>query len=384
MITKTQLKRFADKVPVSTRQTPYMITDLQIIKQQCHLFNSIFKDVKLFYAIKSFSDDEIIKTVDEYADGYDVASIEEIKKLLSLGIKPARMAFSNPVKSEDAIAEAFKFGVDRFAFQSRSELLKIQRQAAGASVYLRLSVNDAIGAIAFSDKFGADESLALDLLKAAQELGLKPVGLTFHVGSQAADKNAWSDAINKCSRLIVGARNIGIDLNMLNIGGGFPVRYGESDIDINKVAKHINGPLKKLKRDVRGLSIIGEPGRFITADSSVIITSVIGIEERRGIAWLYLDVGAFGAFMEIFEFNAFPYPVCTLKQAEGHKEKADRHYVLTGPTCDSYDTMSLDVVLPSNIQIGDKLVITMAGAYTVVYGSEFNGFNVPPRIFINA
>lgn len=363
-------------------ETPIIVTDVNRVRRQCHLFKQYFPDTKLYYAVKCLPESEVIQSIDDLVDGYDAASVPEIHLILSKGVNPARIGFSNPVKSCEAIKEAAQLGVSRFAYQSKGELDKIAHCAPGSSVYLRVRMRDAEAAISFSAKFGCKVSEADELLEAATDLGLKPIGVTFHVGSQARDAAAWQEAILTAGAIAKQASRRGVRLEMINIGGGFPVMYDENDPAIDVIAHSVNGAIEQ--NDLK-TEYLAEPGRFLTADSSAIVATVIGVEDRKDSSWLFLDVGAFQAFFEIFEFGNFPYPVFSMRHLENRsaEDVATKHYVLTGPTCDSFDTMALDVVLPANIQVGDELLFTMTGAYTTVYGSNFNGFNIPTRIFVD-
>ena len=259
--------------------------------------------------------------------------------------------------------------------------MKIKKYVPDAEVYLRVQVADAASELSFSSKFGCKPAQALELFQQAVDLGLKPVGLTFHVGSQATANKVWPNAIAISAKLMAEAKAAGIRLSMLNLGGGFPVQYSPTQPTLASVASVINTSLTK-NFPSRKPQLMAEPGRYLVADSSVIITTIIGMEKRGNANWLYLDIGAFQAFIEIFEFGYFPYPVYSLQQlTDGVKPPATKQYVLSGPSCDSFDTMTRSITLPADLHVGDRLVIDMAGAYTVVYGSNFNGFNVPPRHF---
>jgi ornithine decarboxylase len=356
-----------------------MLTDLESLREQCRKFAKVFPNIKLFYAVKAFSDVEVIAAVEPLVAGYDAASTAEIELVLRQGVAPERIAFSNPVKSEAAIAHAHKVGVHKFSFQSRGELAKLAKHAPASEVYVRVKMDDSEGSVALSSKFGCVPEEAVELLLAAKALGLKPIGLTFHVGSQATELPAWPNAIYRAQKLVGEARGKGLQIELVNLGGGFPVQYKTGDPRLEQVAATVNDAIGALA----DVTYMAEPGRFVAADSSVIVSSVIGVEDREGRTWLYIDVSTFHAFMEVFEFHEFLHPVLSLRHV-GQQPGGLKDYVLTGPSCDSYDTMSLHVQLPADMQVGDQLLITMAGAYTVVYGSEFNGFKVPPRHFLNA
>jgi len=379
VVSAEQLNRFLELIASRRFGTPYMITDLQTIREKCREFKRTFPEIKLFYAAKCFGDSEVLRTIDPLVDGYDIASVAELKKLLGLGVKPDRMTFSNPVKSEKALREANKLGVKRFAFQSTNELLKIKKHVSDAEVYLRVKVADQVSSISFSSKFGCEISEAKELLLFAHSLGLKPIGMTFHVGSQATVGSVWEKAILKCAEVINDLELSGIELSLLNLGGGFPVRYSPDDPTLQDACGAVTQGLAKAGLPKR-VKVMAEPGRFLVADSSAIIATIIGVEERGGVSWLFLDVGTFQAFIEVFEFGHFPYPVYSVDHLMGKGEtKNTQTYVLTG---DSYDTMSFGVELPSDLAIGSKLLIGVTGAYTIVYGSNFNGFKVPNRYFI--
>lgn len=380
MLTSTQLQNFTDYAS-HIDESPFMLVDVAVLKERASNFKELFPGVDLYYALKCFPDVEVVKTLDSLIDGYDIASITEIEALIAQGVDPKRLSYSNPVKAAAAIEAAGKQGVHRFAFQSVAELEKIAVNAPGSAVYVRINVSSAKGSLDFSSKFGVDPAESIDLLKKAVELGLTPLGFTFHVGSQAQEMDAWKVAIEKAHSLMLDAKKAGLDLPELNIGGGYPVDYQEGGISIVEVADVVNTGLAKISQDFPGTRFIAEPGRFLTADCAAIFTTVIGKEERGGIPWLYLDTGTFQSFIELFEFERFIYPVVALKHGAVNQQTATQTYTLTGPTCDSYDTMTRAIELPADIEVGDQLMITMTGAYTLAYGSNFNGFSVPKLIF---
>ena len=381
--TRTELEKFVPVIRQHRYSTPYMLTDLASIRSNAKNFRKALPGVKTYYAVKCFSDVEVLKELDPLVDGYDVASVEEVKKLHKLGIAPSRMTFSNPVKAERALTAAHRLGVRKFAYQSYNELVKIKKHVKDAEVYLRVKVPDKTSALSFSSKFGCDPKQALDLLLQARDAGLAPIGVTFHVGSQAENTSVWENAIKQAASILQEAEKHGLTLSLLNIGGGFPARYEKDGPELSETATVINDALSE-HVDKGATAVIAEPGRYMVADSSVIVTSVIGVEERGDRTWLYLDVGTFQAFVEIFELGYFPYAVYSLNHLSRQSaEVKTKKYVLTGPSCDSYDTMAPDITLPADLAIGDKLLIDKTGAYTVVYGSNFNGFKVPRRHFID-
>ncbi len=373
------LNKFVDQISIlRTYRTPFVLCDLTTIRQNCKDFRKAFPSVSLYYAVKALSDPEIIYALDKFVDGYDVASIAEIDKALRCGIDPSRIAFSNPVKPELAIKEAYALGVRDFAAQSHAELVKIARSAREASVYIRVRMEDTKSEVPLSAKFGCSGEEAKELLVHAKQLGLRPLGIAFHVGSQANGLSDWTNAILRSQQIMLELRDMSLGVNLINIGGGFPAPYFADDKDITEIAAVVN----KAIRAESGINYMAEPGRYIVASSSVLVSSVIGVEKREGRNWLYLDTGKYQAFVGAMHYTRFPYVPTPLNQLLHKGTNQLQEYILTGPSCDSQDIIIEGVKLSVGIAEGDRLLFPNFGAYTVEYGANFNGFSVPPRYFI--
>ena len=358
-----------------SHKTPFMVTDLGIISNNIDRLITLLPQVDIYYAIKSNPDAQIIRTIDKKVAGYDIASLGEFEHLVALGISPERMLFSNPIKIPEHIQTTFEQGVRYFAFDSLMEINKLARWAPGSNVYLRLKVSDGGSRFPLSHKFGVNVDKAIDYLTKAKYAGLNPIGLAFHVGSQSDNHMDWELAFAASAKIIKSVANMGIHLNTLNIGGGIPAEYGQGNINLAQIAQAIVAGQTSLSPQVR---IVAEPGRSLAATSSIIVASVIGKEKRQDSAdWLYLDMGVFQGLMEPLQFPSWRYPVHTdYDEVENRTQK----YVLTGPSCDAHDTIGLDYILPIDLDLHDRIYIASAGAYTIVYASNFNGFN-PPQIY---
>lgn len=365
---------------INTLATPAMLTNLDVIVRNCLDFKRAMPDVALNYAIKAFRTPEIIAAIAPHVDGYDVASVGEIQFLLDCGISPDLMHYSNPVKSEANIIEAYGLGIRRFAFQSESELTKLTKHARESEIYVRMDVGDSESFVPLSDKFGCSEDEAMDLLVQAAHSGFSKLGITFHVGSQLLDVDAWEAAIVSAGLIAKSVRAYGVEVSFINIGGGFSAKYYTSDPDIEASSNHINPAIKKLSEMV----FYAEPGRYIVANSSVLVSTVIGVEQRGGHTWVYMDVGKYQAFLGADRYDHFPYKPLVVNR---HGKLLDSHIeetvTLTGPTCDSQDIIIDSVSLPASIGIGDKMIFPNMGAYTLVYGSAFNGFDIPNVHYIS-
>ncbi|HEY1085651.1 MAG TPA: type III PLP-dependent enzyme [Candidatus Saccharimonadales bacterium] len=359
-------------------ETPYMLTDLDIIQQNCKRFRENLPSFRLFYAVKALFTDEIVRAMDGLVDGFDVASQGEIQRLLNLGVSVDRLHFSNPVKSVQSITTAHAIGIASFTVQSRQELEKIATNAPKSKIFVRVKLDDTHSLVPLSQKFGCGIDEVKPLFELAKNLGLVPYGIAFHVGSQVLDVNVWDGAIKQVSKLVRMLNEEGIKIQAINIGGGFPTRYFNDDTEITSTASHIK---KNIQDDMKDLLYIAEPGRYVVANSSVIVSTVIGTELRGGENWLFLDTGLFQSFLGAVRYEIFPYRPISLRQW-GEVAVEQQLYTLTGPTCDSEDIIAVDVMLPKDIVIGDRLVFPNVGAYTIVYGSSFNGFALPKQKYL--
>jgi ornithine decarboxylase len=361
--------------------TPYLVTDLDTVADRYRRMTTDLPGVQAFYAMKCNSSPEILRTLAGLGSGFEVASMGELAMLQEIGVNPADVLYSNPIKPPAHIAAAHKAGLWRFSFDSEGELYKLAQYAAGSAVYIRLRVDDSTSIFPLSRKFGAEAHEARALLLLARKLGLRPYGITFHVGSQCKTTTAWRQAIAAAGRLMAALATDGLTLEMLNLGGGFPARYVEQVPSLRQIAATIYPALDELL-PYRPQVLAAEPGRHLVAEAGVIVASVLGREVRAGENWVYLDVGAYNGLMETQQtVNQWRFPMWTSRP--DHAMVPHLPFTITGPSCDSSDTMFYGVALPSTIDVGDHIYIGSAGAYTLSYASGFNGFPPPTPLFVN-
>jgi ornithine decarboxylase len=327
---------------------------------------------------------EIVETLARMGASCEIASIYELDTVTAAGLDPADLLFSNTVKPAAHIAEAYGSGLYRFAFDSEGEVRKLAASAPGASVYVRLRVEDDHSLFPLSRKFGTTAGDAVRLLRLARELGLVPYGITFHVGSQCTDPLAWERAIDRCGSVMTALARDGIQLEMLNLGGGIPARYVTPVPSLSSIAGAIGRGLRRLP--YRPGLIAAEPGRSLVAESGVMVATVIGVANRDDERWAYLDVGGYNGMMEAVQTGGrWPFPLLSSSpggDGSGLAAGASVRTTVTGPSCDSSDTMFYGVPLPAGLAAGDRLYIGSAGAYTTSYASSFNGFPPPATLFL--
>ncbi len=289
-----------DCLEVIDMPTPYLVTDLDTVVRRLRAFTAALPGVHPHYAMKCNPSPEILATLRDEGAGFEIASLGELRLLERLGVDPAGVLYSNPVKSPAHIAAAYAAGLWRFSFDSPNELRKIAEHAPGSAVYLRLLVDDAASAFPLSRKFGAEVTAAHDLFVLARRLGLRPYGVTFHVGSQCGNAAAWRHAIGAVGSIMSGLLGEGIRLEMIDLGGGFPARYLADVPAIADIGAIVLDAVAELRPYRPGL-LVAEPGRHLVAEAAVMAVGVIGREVRGTENWLFVDVGAYSGLMETIQ-----------------------------------------------------------------------------------
>lgn len=355
--------------------TPYLICDLETIRRRYRTFTDVLPGFECHYALKCNSAPEVLETLSDLGSHFEIASLGELELLRPVGVDPATVLYSNPVKPPSHVAATYAAGVWRFAFDSEAELYKLARYAPGSAVYLRVRVDDSTSVFPLSHKFGVEPEQARPLLRLARRLGLLPYGVTFHVGSQCTDPGAWEKAIAAIGRVLAELEEERLRLEILNISGGFPARYTEPVPALEDVGAVIGAAIEDHLPYVPA-HLAAEPGRYLVAESAVLVASVLGREVRAGESWVYLDVGAYNGLIETKQTrNRWRYPLWSSRR--DHAEAPQDLFTVTGPTCDSSDTLFIGASLPSTLDVGDRLYIGSTGAYTLSYASSFNGFPPP-------
>jgi ornithine decarboxylase len=352
-------------------EPPYLLVDREKVGEKVKTIGKHIKNSEIFYAVKANPDIEILRLINKMGIGFEIASEGELAMLVSMGVSTERIISSNPIKTFKFLRMSADYGVSYFAIDSLDEIDKIRNCCPGSRVYVRLAVPNEGSEWPLSRKFAVEIDVAEELLVYAKKKGLDPVGITFHVGSQCTNMYNWNSALDKAKILWDRAEKRGIHLSVLDIGGGYPIRYTKNVVDIATIDKNINELIyEKFPKKTR---IFIEPGRAVVGDAGIFVTKVIGKARRGDENWLSIDVGVFNGLMESVGGIKYSYIV------EGSKEQ--KLWTLAGPSCDSFDVIDKDILLPEP-EVGNIMLILSSGAYTVSYASEFNGFSIPKTILI--
>lgn len=360
---------FAEQNPA----TPCLVVDVDQVEARYNALNSALPQARIYYAVKANPAMPILTRLVGLGSCFDAASWEEVSLCLEAGAEPSDISFGNTVKKVSAIKAAYAAGVRMFVFDCLEELEKLAAHAPGARVYCRLLVDNVGAEWPLSRKFGTTLDSARALMLKARELGLDPYGLSFHVGSQQLATDAYEVAIARAAALFTDLAAAGLDLRMVNLGGGFPVKYRDDVPEIDRFATAISHAMTEHFGNALPEMLV-EPGRYIVGAAGVVRSEVVLVSRRGredGPRWVYLDIGRFGGLAET-EGEAIRYALRTARDGSPTGPVA-----LAGPTCDGADIMYEKTAyeLPLGLQSGEQIDLLSTGAYVSTYCStRFNGF----------
>ncbi len=352
---------------------PCLVVDLDVVRDNYRAFAKALPDSRVFYAVKANPAPELLSLLVSLGSCFDTASVAEIEMVLAAGASAERISFGNTIKKERDIARAFALGVRLFAIDCKAEVEKIARAAPGAKVFCRFLFGCAGAEWPLSRKFGCDPEMAVEVLDHAHKLGLEAAGVSFHVGSQQRRTAAWDEALKSAAAIFRACADRGINLSMVNLGGGFPTKYLREVPAVEAYGRSIFRALRKHFGNAIPETII-EPGRGMVGNAGVIEAEVVLVSnksEHDHVRWVYLDIGKFGGLAETMG-ESIRYPIKTPRDGDEVGP-----CVLAGPTCDSADVLyeKRPYDLPISLEIGDKVLIEGTGAYTATYAAvAFNGF----------
>ena len=345
--------------------SPLLVLSLEEVKKSYNVLREYMPRVRVHYAIKANPHPEILQGMRDLGACFDVASDGEIRTLNAMGVEGSRMIYANPVKLGVGLKACCDCGVTKMTFDSASEIDKIKKQCPNATVLLRLRVDNSSAHVDLNKKFGASRENALALMQYAKDAGLDMAGIAFHVGSQTVSADPYLRALDITRELFEEAEAVGLHLRILDIGGGFPIPEPKVKFNLPEMLKQINA---RLEEDFADAEIWAEPGRYICGTAVNLITSVVGVTERGGQPWYFLDEGLYGTFSGVL-FDQWDFKLLSFKD-ETEKIPA----TFAGPSCDSLDIMFRGR-MTAPLEVGDLLLVPSCGAYTSASATTFNGFS---------
>jgi ornithine decarboxylase len=367
------MSKIARYLAVHQPATPCLVLDVDRVESNFRALQQALPLAQIYYAVKANPAPQVLDRLVRLGSNFDAASFEEIQACLDAGAQPAKLSYGNTIKKSSAIASAHAAGVTMFAFDSIEELRKLARHAPGSRVYCRILVENDGAEWPLSRKFGTNVESARDLMLQAGDLGLDPYGLSFHVGSQQTSAAAYETAISRVGLLFTDLRDAGVNIRMINLGGGFPTRYRDEVPEIDQFGDAIMRAMTEAFGNALPEMVI-EPGRFVVADAGVVCSEVVLVSKRGSSdpqRWVYLDIGRFGGLAET-EGESIKYRITT-----PHDGSPTGPVSIAGPTCDGADILyeRSNYRLPLALADGDRVELQAAGAYVTTYASQrFNGF----------
>ncbi|GAQ03705.1 ornithine decarboxylase [Aspergillus lentulus] len=373
---------------------PFFVADLGQVIRQHRRWRVNLPDVHPFFGVcppPSIQGSDIprLDANSDLGTGFDCASIEELRTVLSLGVDSCRIIFANPCKSASSLVFAARTGVTRTTFDNLDELDTIRTFLPNAQLVLRIFASDSDALIDLGEKFGATVESSLSLLQRARELGLDVCGVSFHVGTGASNTSAYVNAIRHAKIVFGYGKSLGFDMKLLDIGGGF------QDCNLEDIACSLRPMLKE--EFPPGVRLIAEPGRYYARSAYTLVCKIlsrrrhIGTDDHDKPDMLYQNDGVYGSFMNVLieketvrpSLVAYTWPFHS-HDNDTRRKLQEHRYTIWGPTCDSVDCVAKDVPMNSEIRIGDWLKYKNMGAYTTATATQFNGFsNQHDVIYIN-
>ena len=379
MIPKRTLKKLARE-----HGTPLFVVDHDELRRNYATFKKYLPRVQAYYAVKANPDPAIVKTLFDAGASFDVASMPEFRIVYQY-IKDMpdkqrqdwiwdKIIYANPIKANETLQELNPYK-PLVTYDNYEEIRKIKKHAPQAGLALRLKVTNTGAMVELSSKFGAAPGEAVDLILAADKVGLTVEGISFHVGSQTTNFGNYVAAINLAANIFKEAKDRGYaKMNLLDIGGGFPAPYDDTVKPFRELAGIINRELNRLFP--KNIQILAEPGRFLCATAATAISKIIGKAVREGKLCYYVNDGVYHTFSGVI-FDHCHYHMKSFKRGP------TQICSVFGPTCDALDVVSMAEELPGDLQLGDLLYSEQIGAYSHASSTWFNGFPPATVVHIN-
>lgn len=358
-------------------KTPYYQYDPKRLEENIQLFNNFSEiGVDILYAIKANNYEPLVRRCIKEGYGFDVASKEEIEYIRNLGGNMSKSSFSAPTKLNEDIKYANMVGIEKYAFDSEEELRKICKIVKNPKLFARMSVRNKDATFNLSESFGMTENYFRKIIAKAKINRWPIYGITFHVGSQNTSVLSWTKALKEMESLLKIARAEGIEIKSLNIGGGIPVPYENGLRETSSYVHNLSKLITRFKKKTGIEEVIVEPGRAMCANTMILFTRVVNMKKYKRPPIIVTDLSVFNGLIEPLEH--FEYPVFEYKNQDSRTSGLKRKvYQICGISCDGYDIIRKQCLLPADIKIGDLLVIPFAGAYSFVY-ENFHMRKFPP------
>ncbi|ATI42992.1 diaminopimelate decarboxylase [Pacificitalea manganoxidans] len=382
----------AEDVPVSEIAaavgTPFYVYSTATLTRHFQLFQDALSglDHTICFAMKSLSNQAVLKTLADLGAGMDVVSGGEYARAVAAGVPGDRIVFSGVGKTREEMTQALQGGIRQFNVESEPEMETLSAVATelGRTAPITIRVNPDVDAKTHAkiatgkseNKFGIPISRAREVYARAAALpGLEVVGIDVHIGSQLTDIEPFRTAFTKVADLTRALRAEGHDIRRLDLGGGLGIPYTRVNeapplpFDYGAMIRETVGDL--------GCEIEIEPGRLISGNAGLLVSRVIYVKSGEDREFLILD-GAMNDLLRPAMYDAHHDIVPVVEPAPGADTSA---YDVVGPVCESGDTFAKGRHLPQ-LGAGDLVAFRSAGAYGAVMASEYNTRPLIPEVLV--
>jgi diaminopimelate decarboxylase len=335
------------------------------------------------FSMKSNSSGAVIRTLVEEGSGIDVVSGGELFRALRAGAPPGKIVFAGVGKTEKEVFEGLQAGILFFTVESLPELEMISQAAVrlGKTAPIALRVTPDVDPQTHryittgkaENKFGLDRQVALDFYRRGRQLpGIDPVGIHMHIGSQILDTVPYREGVKRLVGLLKKLKGEGISLRYLDIGGGMGISYrGENTPPAAAYARAIRPLLKGLR-----LTVILEPGRFITGNAGALLVSVLQVKKKARRYFVVAD-GAMNDLIRPALYEAW-HQIVPVRPGGGKPLR----FNVVGPICETGDILGAERTFPEPAP-GDRLAVLSAGAYGSVMSSNYNSRTRPAEVLVD-
>lgn len=382
--------------------TPFLAISRDALRANLSRWNRHLPAVAPFYAVKANADPLVLRELFRAGANADVASAYEVALCRALGLDGKRMILSNPRKDRDTILMLKEVRTWATTVDSEDEIEKlIEENIPGEGynpvLFVRIKVPTRGVKQDLSTKFGIrvvppefeprasgpSPSVTLDEVQAvfqkAQQAGFSQFGLAFHVGTQCTDPGIYGSALTVCRAVARSLKKVGIAVEWIDIGGGFAdarvlaEKPTEPATTHDQLLKEVGGFAREMGQE--GFRLLGEPGRYMVADTGFLATRVIydrntDLTGRR----IQIDDGVYRTLSgHIHDDRQFEFRALRMEAAQPFLNYTTR-FAIWGCSCDSFDKVADEALLPVDLRVGDYLLSDCLGAYSTSFGSNTNGF----------
>ena len=381
----------AEDVPLATIAenvgTPCYVYSRAMIERHWHVFDAAFEQYphRICYSVKANSNLAVLDILVRLGSSFDIVSVGELERVLRAGGNPSNVVFSGVGKSDFEIRRALDLGIGCINVESQSELNRIAKVSTelGTIAPIAIRINPDVDpkthpyiATGLRDnKFGVEIEEAKRMFRQAQELKhVESKGVACHIGSQLLEIHPFVDAVEKVVDFLDELVEEEIELNHIDIGGGFGIRYQEERPP--EPHSYMNAAIKIMERRGWRIPMIIEPGRAIVGNAGVLLTRVEYLKHNDHRNFAVVDAGM-NDLLRPALYRGYHDILPVMRTSE----RTSKVYDIVGPVCESSDFLGQNRSLA--VAEGDLLVVRSAGAYGFAMSSSYNSRPRPAEVVVD-